>query len=96
MQAALDTFTARGAQIIGVSMDDVEKQKKFSDKFKLQFPLLADTDGKICDAFKVAHPNSKPARETFLFKKGKLVALDKNVQPKRQAQDLLRWMDELE
>lgn len=42
-----------GAAIVGVSRDTVEAQKKFADKYKLNFPLLADTTSAICDAFGV-------------------------------------------
>ena len=44
---------AAGADIVGVSRDTVEAQKKFADKYSLNFPLLADTSSAICDAFGV-------------------------------------------
>ncbi len=37
----------QGYRIIGVSPDDVESHKKFSLKFNLPFPLIADTQQKI-------------------------------------------------
>ena len=37
----------KGYVIVGVSPDDVAKHKKFETKFKLPFPLIADTDKKI-------------------------------------------------
>ena len=40
-------------------MDTVPDQKVFSNKLRVTFPLLADIDGKICDAFKVVHPDNK-------------------------------------
>lgn len=42
-----------GAAIVGVSRDTVAAQKEFADKYKLNFPLLADTTSAICDAFGV-------------------------------------------
>jgi len=39
--------------VLGVSADSVERQKKFKDKYDLPFPLLADTDKKLCHAFGV-------------------------------------------
>ena len=39
-----DELAAAGAGIVGVSRDTVEAQKKFADKYSLDFPLLADTD----------------------------------------------------
>ena len=46
-------LTAAGAAIIGVSRDTVAAQKKFAEKYGLNFPLLADTTSAICDAFGV-------------------------------------------
>ena len=48
-----DDLAAAGAGIVGVSRDTVEAQKKFADKYSLNFPLLADTSSAICDAFGV-------------------------------------------
>ncbi len=46
-------LAAAGADIVGVSRDTVDAQKKFADKYSLNFPLLADTSSAICDAFGV-------------------------------------------
>ena len=40
-------FSALGAQPVGISMDQVEKQKEFDDKHQLGFPLLSDPDQTI-------------------------------------------------
>jgi peroxiredoxin Q/BCP len=40
-----------GAAVIGVSADSVDSHKKFKTKFDLNFPLLADTDKKIVEAY---------------------------------------------
>jgi len=40
-----------GAVVIGVSPDDVESHVKFRDKFKLNFPLLADTGHKVAEKY---------------------------------------------
>ena len=48
-----EALAKSGAAIVGVSRDTVEAQKKFADKYKLNFPLLADTTSAICDAFGV-------------------------------------------
>jgi thioredoxin-dependent peroxiredoxin len=42
-----------GAVLLGISPDTPKAQKKFRDKFKLPFSLLADTDKKVADAFGV-------------------------------------------
>ena len=40
-----------GAVVLGISPDDVASHKKFSDKFSLNFPLLADLEHKIADQY---------------------------------------------
>jgi peroxiredoxin Q/BCP len=39
-----------GAVVIGVSPDPVKSHRKFADKFGLKFPLLADTETRLCQA----------------------------------------------
>lgn len=46
-------FQSAGAEIFGVSFDSVESHKKFSAKFKLPFPLLADTDKTVASQYGV-------------------------------------------
>jgi len=40
-----------GAKVFGVSPDDVSSHVKFKDKFRLNFPLLADPDHKVAEKF---------------------------------------------
>jgi thioredoxin-dependent peroxiredoxin len=40
-------------EVIGVSFDSADSHKKFIAKYNLNFPLIADTDGKIADAYGV-------------------------------------------
>lgn len=42
-----------GYEIIGVSIDDEKSHRKFIEKFSLPFPLIADVDKKIVEAFGV-------------------------------------------
>ncbi len=46
-------FQKAGAVVLGISPDKPEAQKKFADKYKLPFPLLADTEKKIAQAYEV-------------------------------------------
>lgn len=41
------------AQILGVSLDDVDSHREFAEHHSLPFPLLADVDGNIADAYGV-------------------------------------------
>ncbi len=40
-----------GAKVVGVSVDDKQSHIAFSKKYNLPFPLLADVDGKVADAY---------------------------------------------
>ena len=44
-------LTKLGAKVLGVSADTVESHGKFRDKFKLNFPLLADVDHKVAEKY---------------------------------------------
>jgi peroxiredoxin Q/BCP len=50
---ALPDFSKVKVEIIGVSRDSVASHDKFKKKFKLPFPLAADEDGKVCQAYGV-------------------------------------------
>jgi thioredoxin-dependent peroxiredoxin len=50
---AFPRFTKGKAAIVGISKDSVESHVKFKQKFEIPFPLLADTEGKICEAYGV-------------------------------------------
>src|SRR5436309_13242739 len=55
-------------EVIGVSFDSPDSHQKFISKYNLTFPLLADTDGKIADAYGVRMPNKTMARRaSFLI-----------------------------
>ena len=47
-------ITARGAAILGVSAQGTESHQRFTEKFSLNFPLLADTDLTVARAYGVA------------------------------------------
>lgn len=61
-------FKKDKVEVVGVSFDTDQSHKDFIAKHKLNFPLLADTDGKIADAFGVRVPNGNKARRvSFLI-----------------------------
>ncbi len=47
----IDEIKNHGAVVLGVSADSAESHKKFKGKYALNFPLLADTDKKIIEAY---------------------------------------------
>jgi thioredoxin-dependent peroxiredoxin len=46
-------FAAVGASRVGISTDPVDKQARFADSQKFDYPLLSDTDGRVATQFGV-------------------------------------------
>lgn len=76
----LPKFTKIDAVIIGVSPDSVKSHKKFSEKYKLKFDLLADEEKKVVEKYGVWKEKSMYGRKymgvertTFIIdEKGKI------------------------
>jgi thioredoxin-dependent peroxiredoxin len=58
-------YDAAGAVVLGVSPDPVSKVKKFHEKFSLGFPLLADEDHSVAEAYGVWVEKSMYGRKYF-------------------------------
>jgi peroxiredoxin Q/BCP len=65
----MDALKSDNVEVVGVSFDSVESHKKFIEKHHLNFTLLADTDGKIADAYGVRREPGKnmARRASFLI-----------------------------
>ena len=86
----------KGIQVIGVSGDKPEAQKAFQEKYKLPFTLLADSEGKVAEAFGVPFKNGISKRESFLIKDGKVVWTMPKASTATHAQDVLKAYEALE
>lgn len=51
LQSDLAQFNRLGIAVFGVSMDSVASHRKFADKNGLEFPLLADTEKSLIEAY---------------------------------------------
>lgn len=96
LRDAYAKLAEEGVQVIGVSSDDVAAQKKFEEKYKLPFTLVADTDKKVMDAFGVPHKLGFATRQAFLVREGKIVWRDLSASTEKQAADVLAAIAELE
>jgi peroxiredoxin Q/BCP len=56
-------FRKAGTQIVGVSRDSLASHDKFAAKESLPFPLLADTEEKVCKLFDVIKQKSLYGRK---------------------------------
>ena len=50
---AYDVFRERGAEVLGVSPDDVRSHEKFKTKYELPFTLLADPEHAVAEQYGV-------------------------------------------
>lgn len=65
---SIDALKQDNVEVVGVSFDSGESHLKFITKHNLNFPLLADTDGKIADAYGVRMAGRSMARRvSFLI-----------------------------
>jgi peroxiredoxin Q/BCP len=59
-------FADKNAQVLGVSMDDLETQTRFAQSLSLPFPLGADPKGEVAEAFGVKN-GTHADRATFVI-----------------------------
>jgi peroxiredoxin Q/BCP len=85
------------AVVLGVSKDSVALHEKFRDKHELNFPLLSDEEGKVCEAYGVWQQKSMYgkkymgiARTTFVIgTSGKIEHIFEKVKVKGHSEEVL-------
>ena len=62
-------FSALGGQRLGISMDSIQRQSEFAQKYDLDYPLLADDNGAIAKLYGVKRSLDflKVRRTTFVI-----------------------------
>lgn len=70
-------FEDKGAIILGISRDQNASHQKFKNKYGLNFPLLTDEDGKVCEVYGVVQPKSLFGK-TFLGINRSTFLIDEN------------------
>jgi peroxiredoxin Q/BCP len=58
-----ERFVSQGYDVLGVSADSQKRQTNFRDKFNFPYPLLADEDKTVINAFEVWGPKKFMGRE---------------------------------
>lgn len=92
-----EALKSKGYEIIGVSADSVKRQKNFATKYDLKYPLIADVNKKIIEAFGVWGPKKFMGREfdgihrtTFIInEKGVIENVIEKVKTKEHAKQIL-------
>ncbi|MEP6618230.1 MAG: thioredoxin-dependent thiol peroxidase [bacterium] len=95
-QDALPRLQGVDAKVIGVSPDPVKKHIKFKEKYGLTYPLIADTDHAVCEAYGVWAEKSMYGRKymgvlrtTFVIdQKGRIAKVFEKVKPEGHAAEV--------
>ncbi len=87
----------KNVEVIGVSFDSSESHQKFIAKYTLTFPLLADTDGKIADAYGTRIPSKNMDRRvSFLIGlDGKIVHITDTMNAEIHLTEMTQAVDKL-
>lgn len=92
-------FRAIGAAVVGISVDDVDSHREFSDKYKLPFTILADEEGETAQAYGVLRDWKLiqiASRQSFLIDpEGVIVKHYEKVDPDTHTQDVLTDLEAL-
>ena len=97
-------FKKMDAVVFGVSADSAARHKKFAEKYKLPFTLLADEDKKVIKAYGVWAKKKLMGREymgilrtSFLIDpKGKIAKIYEKVKPEVHAEEVLADLREFQ
>lgn len=92
----------KGFELIGVSADSMKRQKNFHEKYKFPYPLLADEDKEVINAFGVWGPKKFMGRSyegihrmTFIIdENGKVDEVIEKVKTKTHAEQILELVGE--
>ncbi len=87
---ASDDYKSKDVVVLGVSADDEASHQAFTQKYNLNFPLLADTDKTLIKAYDV-DGGGYAKRVTYVIDgNGKIVHIDSNVNTPTHANDILQ------
>lgn len=92
------TAVSKLAHVFGVSADSIKSHKKFAEKYSLNFPLLADTDRAVINAYGVWGKKKFMGREyegilrtSFLIKPdGSVARVYEDVKPATHVAEVLK------
>ncbi len=98
MRDNFERFKANNYELLGVSADSQKAQLKFKDKYEFPFPLLADEDKSVINAFGVWGPKKFMGKEydgihrtTFLIdEKGIIDEVIEKVKTKEHTAQILK------
>jgi thioredoxin-dependent peroxiredoxin len=95
-------FNSVGVEVLGVSIDNESRHKKFSEKYQLPFRLVSDPDRQIVEAYGVWGMKKFMGREymgtsrvTYLInEEGVIEHVWPKVTPDKHAEELLNYLQQ--
>ena len=104
LQSNMNKLKKYGVSIIGISPDENTSHEKFTDKYGLSFPLIADPEHKIINKYGVWGEKKNYGktymglhRTTFLINpKGKIIHVFTRPKTKEHAEEILAKVKELQ
>ena len=89
---AMSEYQNKDVVVLGVSVDDEASHQKFTQKYDLNFPLLADTEKTLVKAYDV-DGGGYAKRVTYVIDgNGKIIHVDGSVNTSSHASDVLAAM----
>ncbi len=86
---AIEEYKSKDIVVLGVSADDEASHQAFTQKYNLNFPLLADKDKTLIKAYDV-DGGGYAKRVTYVIDgNGKIIHVDSNVNTSSHAKDIL-------
>ncbi|MEB3178070.1 MAG: peroxiredoxin [Nostocaceae cyanobacterium] len=82
-------YQSKDVVVLGVSADDEASHQAFTQKFNLNFPLLADTDKTLIKAYDVDGGGYAKRVSYVIDGDGKITHVDASVNTATHAQDIL-------
>ena len=96
---ALAGYKKQDVPVFGISPDPVKDVTAFGKKFDVNFPLLADEDHAVAEAYGVWGEKSMYGkkymgvnRTTFIIRNGKIAQVFEKVKPEGHDQQVLEWL----
>ena len=97
MQSRIEEIRALEAEVLAISVDSVEANRKLAAKQRFDFQLLSDLEGEAIEAFGLRHANANPmgdqdiARPATIPMRASTIRISTKVKPR----GLLRAKDRL-
>ncbi|WP_069808355.1 peroxiredoxin [Vulcanisaeta thermophila] len=86
-------FAKLGVEVFGISVDSVNTQRRFAERYGVKFKLLSDKDKSISRAYGVLRSTGTAERVTFIINPdGKVAKVIKDVKPEEHPRKALEYL----